>query len=104
MADNRFTRARELAGLSVGQAARILGVPAGDLAAVERAQAPSTVLTSERLADTYGCSTAWLTGVVPRLDYAAIDRIPGGRDMYFRDREAVAELLAMRPRPPRKLP
>jgi transcriptional regulator with XRE-family HTH domain len=98
VADNRYARARELAGLSVGQAARVLGVSTAELAAVEQAQVPIFVLTNERLSEIYGCSVAWLTGVAPRVDYAALDRIPGGRDLDFHDRDMLAELLATLPR------
>ena len=89
----RFARARELAGLSVGQAARLLGVSAADLAAVEQRGEPRGEITLARLVDLYGCSVAWITGEVPQFDYAAADRA-GGRELYFRDREAIAELLA----------
>ena len=98
MAEDRRIRARELAGLSVGQAARVLGVPLAELRAVESGQASSPALTNERLADVYGCSIAWLAGSVPQHDFAAINRILDGREMYFRDREAIAELLAALPR------
>lgn len=104
MASNRYVRARELAGLSAPQAARLFGVSVAELAAVERAQAPSVDLTNGRIAERYGCSVAWLTGDVPHFDYAAIDRIPGGREMYFRDRDMVAELLASLPRSSRRYP
>lgn len=90
---NRYARAREQAGLSIGQAARILGSTVGAVKLVERTQAPYLALTNDRLADVYGCSVEWLTGQVPYLDVAAIDRIPGGRDLPYRDREALAELL-----------
>lgn len=98
MAEDRRARARELAGLSVGQAARILGVKPAELRAVELGQVTSSALTSERLADVYGCSVAWLTGAVPRHDFSAINSILGGRELYSRDREAIAELLASLPR------
>lgn len=90
---NRYARARELAGLSLGQAARILGSTRDDLAIVERDQRPIGALTNDRLADVYGCSIEWITGQVPHVDLAAIDHIPGGRDLPYRDREALAELL-----------
>lgn len=95
---NRYTRSRESAGLSIGQAARILGSTVVALRLVERTRAPYHTLTNARLADVYGCSVEWLTGQVPYLDVAAIDRIPGGRDLPYRDREALAELLGSLPR------
>jgi transcriptional regulator with XRE-family HTH domain len=95
---NRYIRAREQAGLSTGQAARLLGVAVIELTLVENAQQSVHSITSERMADLYGCAVEWLTGQVPYLDYAAVDRIPGARDLPFRDRDWLAELLAARPR------
>jgi len=98
MADNRYVRARSLAGLSPGQAARLLDVPVADLQALEHAQQPRGGLTVQRLAEIYGCSVEWLTSQVPRLDYGALNRIPGSEDLAFCDRDAIAEILAARPR------
>ena len=95
---NRYIRARERAGLSSVQAARFFGVTVAELNLVEYTQQPYRSITTARLADIYGCSVEWLTGQVPYLDYAAIDRIPGGRDLPFYDRDALAELLGSLPR------
>ncbi len=101
MAENRSRRARELAGLSLGQAARLLGIARDALIAIEISglifqQIDLGELPHTRLADLYGVSVAWLRGEVPLCDYAALDRIPGGRDLPFADRDAIAELLAAR--------
>jgi len=95
---NRYIRARKRAGLSAAQAARHLDALVDDLKIVERAQQPSSTITNARLADIYGCSVEWLTGQAPYRDYAAVNRIPGGRDLPFGDRDALAELLASLPR------
>jgi transcriptional regulator with XRE-family HTH domain len=94
---NRYIRSRESAGLSTAQAARLVGVPVADLKLVEEAQQPSAAITLKRLADLYGCSIEWLTGQAPYRDLAAVDRIPGGRDLPFCDRDALAELFASLP-------
>jgi len=95
---NRYIRARERAGLSAAQAARHLGALVDDLKIVERSQQPSSTITNAQLADIYGCSVEWLTGQAPYRDYTAVNRIPGGRDLPFCDRDALAELLASLPR------
>ena len=93
MANNRYSLARKRAGLSTGQAARLLGVAVAELLAVDLAE-PSYTIAVERLADLYGVSVEWLTGECDLRDYAAIDRIPGGRELWFRDRDMLAELFA----------
>jgi hypothetical protein len=95
--NNRYRLSRERAGLSTGQAARLLGVTADELRAAERAE-PSCTITTERLADLYGVAVEWLTGACALRDYAAIDRIPGGRELLFCDRNMLAELFASLPR------
>lgn len=96
-AKNRCRRARKNVGLSLCQAARLLGVTVADLTAAEFA-GPWHNCSADRLADFYGVTVEWLTGEVPLRDYAAVDRIPGGRELPFCDRDAVAELLAALPR------
>jgi len=95
-AKNRCRRARENAGLSLSQAAGLLGVTVAELTAAEVA-GPWHNCHAARLADFYGVSVEWLTGEVDLRDYAAVDRIPGGRELPFRDRDVVAELLASLP-------
>lgn len=102
-ATNRARRAREGAGLSVGQAAKLLGIDRDALQVVEEEDsafwsAPATL--RRKMADVYGVSEAWLGGQGDLRDYAALDRIPGGRDLTFHDRDILAEVLASRPRRP----
>jgi transcriptional regulator with XRE-family HTH domain len=96
--ENRYIRARERSGLSSGQVARRFGVTVAELRAVELLRVPYRTITTEKLAEIYGCSVEWLTGEAPYRDYAAIDRIPGGRELPFGDRDMLAELLASLPR------
>lgn len=98
MADNRYIRARVLAGLSSSQAARILGVHVEDLRTIERSRQPHKGLTAQRLAEVYGCSVEWLAGQVPQLDYGALEHVPGNLDLAFCDRDALAEFLALQPK------
>lgn len=59
---SRLTRAREMAGLSLAQANRLLGWKGTDtLADMEAGDVPGDA-TAARLADLYGVSLAWLRG------------------------------------------
>jgi transcriptional regulator with XRE-family HTH domain len=98
---NRSRRARESAGLSVGQAAKLLGVDRDAILRVEDLDAAfwSAQATVRRnMADVYGVSEEWLSGKGDLRDYAALNCIPGGRDLPFQDRDILAEVLASRPR------
>lgn len=95
---NRCQRARESAGLSVGQAARRLGVPVDQVKSVEESDAAFAVADHARLADLYGVNLDWLAGRSDQCDYVALKRIDGADELYFADREQLAELLASLPR------
>lgn len=97
---NRAARARALAGLSVGQAARRIGCAHAVLAAVEASDAAFAACDHAALAALYGVSPAWLAGEVEQHDYAAVRRMPGGSDLAFADRDAIAELIAAQQRRP----
>jgi len=62
--NHRLKLARERAGLSLGQAARILGLHREELQAIEAGAAPGEPLMS-RLAGTYRVNIPWLCGEVP---------------------------------------
>ena len=96
---NRCRRAREGAGLSVGQAARLLGVPVDQVVCVEESDAAYAAADTARLADLYGVNLDWLSGRTGLCDYGALKRIDGADELYFADREQIAELLASLPRP-----
>jgi hypothetical protein len=63
----RLAEAREAAGLSTGQAARLLGRGHAGLMDDERAEALPAVRLA-RYADLYGCSEAWLEGATAPVD------------------------------------
>jgi len=95
---NRCRRARESAGLSVGQAARLLGVPTDQVRGVEESDAAYAEADPARLADLYGVSVDWLSGRGALRDYAALKAIAGADELPFADRDTIAELLASRRR------
>ena len=95
---NRSRRARESAGLSVGQAARRLGVPTDQLRHVEESDAAFADADQPQLADLYNVNLEWLSGTVELRDYARFDKWPDALDLPFRDRDMIAELYASLPR------
>ena len=94
---NRCQRARESAGLSVGQAARLLGVPIDQVSSAEEGDEAFEALGPPRLADLYGVSIDWLSGRSALRDYDAVKRLDGEDKLLFADRDQLAELLASRP-------
>lgn len=75
MAEHRYQLARERAGLSIGNAARILNLPAVSLRALEHAASTAPDDLIRAMADHYGVNVAWLTGAIPRYDYEAAHRL-----------------------------
>lgn len=95
MTANRYCRAREIAGLSPAQAARMLGWAQGPLHAIEiGAGAPPTEDEQRRMSEVYGCSIEWLRGdsIEPPADLVKALRDKGVSD---HDRDAVLEFAAM---------
>lgn len=95
---NRARRARVTAGLSIGQAVSLLGIDRDSLLRIEE---PNAVLGEEdcrKLADVYGVNEEWLCGQIELRDYDALDRIAGGRELPFHDRDILAEFMASMPR------
>lgn len=97
-ATNRARRARKCAGLSIGQAAKLLGVDRDALSRAEELDSAFWDANRRKMADVYGVSEEWLSGQVDLRDYAALNRIPGGRELPFHDRDILAEFLAALPR------
>lgn len=95
--ENRCRVARENAGLSVGQAAKLLAVDRDEILRVEVADDPDLELV-QRLADLYRVRVEWLTGEVERRDYARIKRIKGADRLSFKDLDTLAEFAASMPR------
>ena len=59
---SRLTRAREMAGLSLGQASKLLDWPRWMLERYESGKDDIPDVCLRRLADLYGVSLAWLRG------------------------------------------
>ncbi len=102
MNENRCRLARERAGLSVGQAAKLLGMERDELLQIED---PATSnFPAEQLADVYGVNVEWLEGRIPQYDYLTVDRIRGSEILTGHDRDTIAEFAAsMSRKPNRKL-
>ena len=95
---NRSRRARESAGLSLGQAARILGIDVDQLRRVEEHDVAYADADPARLADLYGVNSDWLSGRSELRDYAPLRELRGADELPFRDRDMLAELYASLPR------
>lgn len=95
---NRCRRARERAGLSLGQAAVMLGVNVSSLAEIERADNCGTSELYDLMADTYGVNKPWLLGEVPQYDDEYVKSVPGWEQLTAHDFETVAEFAASLPR------
>lgn len=96
---HRATLARENAGLSAGQAAKLLSVERGELVRLEACE-PLPAWYAAKLADIYGVSIEWLNGTASQHDYVRVDAIPGADKLTAVDRDAIAEVLASKPRRP----
>lgn len=118
MTEHRFKLARERAGLSLGQAAKLLGIERVELEHAEastlntwcgRIGCPGGTLhahdiddkmftTPEQLAEVYGVNVPWLIGAVPQHDYEAMKDARGYDKLTEHDRDVVAEFAASIPR------
>lgn len=118
MTAHRLKLARERAGLSLGQAAKLLGIDRADLECVEastlnqfcgRFACPGGGLhghdiddnawtTAEQLAELYAVNVPWLLGQVPQHDYEAMKDARGYDQLTAHDRDVVAEFAASLPR------
>lgn len=93
----RLRRARELAGLSIGQAAKLLGWSQGPLVLMEKGHGhPPDPGELGRLASLYGVSVEWLRG--DEVQLSDDHRMLVGEIEHDGDRARVAELLASLPR------
>ena len=95
---NRSCRAREGAGLSLGQGAQLLGVTADQLHNVEESDAAYATANPPRIADLYGVNIEWLSGYGELRDYASLEELRGADELPFRERDMLAELYASLPR------
>ena len=95
---NRSRRARESAGLSLGQASRLTGMSMQQLHSIEERDAAYADADPAPLADVYGVNVEWLSGRSDLRDYARLKSLAGSDELPFRDRDMIAELFASMPR------
>ena len=101
---HRAKLARERAGLSVGQACKLLGLTRDVLLCIEDTDSAfdSAFVDADgiraAMADVYGVNPEWLAGDIPQHDYARVDRMEGADKLTFHDRDIIAELVAAMPR------
>ena len=93
---HRYRRARELAGLSLARASRLLELrERASLGAIEHHPMRASGDLEHRMCCLYGCSPAWLSGgdvQLDRYEHEFLHTIE-----YPTDRARVAELLASLP-------
>lgn len=99
---NRARLARERAGLTIGQAATLLGIEKQHLVIVEELDPAQADFDFTKLAELYQCRIEWITGEVEQHDYARLDALPGADRLTPHDRKVIAEFIAMIPRKPAK--
>jgi transcriptional regulator with XRE-family HTH domain len=94
---NRSRLARERAGLTIGQAAKLIGIERGDLIRIEDLDSAFWDASREKLADVYGVNVPWLNGLSEQRDYEALKHVPGAADLPVHDRGTIAEIMAACP-------
>lgn len=95
---NRAQIARKNAGLSVNQAAKLLGVLPLELAQVEEFDSHFADADHVKLAEIYGVNVEWLTGEAERYDYDRVSKMRGADRLKPHDRDIIAEFAASMPR------
>lgn len=114
MGNPRYRRARELAGMSVAQAARAVGVPdlvlislevnMSDPAVVARAGIPPVAspvgvdVLEKAMAAVYACSLSWMRGGEPQIP-ERVTQVLRDHDLPFAARDALLEAIGSLPRP-----
>lgn len=98
MSEHRLSIARDRAGLSLGQAAKLLGMERSELAIVEALPVVVRCAYVEKMADLYGVNVPWLLGETPRHDYEAMKDARGWDSLPQSDKDTVAEFAASLPR------
>lgn len=98
MTEHRFKLARERAGLSLGQAAKLLGIERHALEQIEARPIADREDQAEQLAELYMVNVPWLTGAAPLRDYEAMKSARGYDKLTEHDRDTVAEFAASLPR------
>jgi predicted transcriptional regulator len=95
---NRAKLARRNAGLSIGQAARLLRLTTDDVVSIEETNAAFSMADHAKLADVYGVNIPWLKGEVPQHDYDTMNSVDGFDKVTPNDQAVLAEFAASMPR------
>lgn len=104
MSENRTKRARERAGLSIGQAAKILGWDLTQLGLLENPEVELTDAEANKLADVYGVNVPWLRGETPLRDEKRMMDVNGWDELSRHDQNVISEFAASLPtKPPKTL-
>lgn len=90
----RYKRGRELAGLSLGQASRMLGIDRTRLTDIEALRIVPEVQEVAAMADAYHTSEAWLDGAAVQVP-ESVTKILRDSDVSYGDRDTVLEFAGM---------
>jgi len=94
---NRSQRARKSSGLSLGQAAQLIGVTIDQLHRVEENDAAYADADVARLAEVYGVNVEWLSGRKELRDYEPLKSLRNVDQLTCCERAMLAELYASLP-------
>jgi transcriptional regulator with XRE-family HTH domain len=98
MATNRAKRARERAGLTASQAAKLMNMETSDLLAIEENDSMFANADQAKLADYYGVNIPWLRGEVPLRDDTRLKDVKGWDDLSRHDQNVISEFAAALPK------
>lgn len=96
---NRIAKARTNAGLSIGQAAKLVGVERSVIEEAEKANVNDLAsgLTT-RMAEVYLVDPDWMLGVKPQYDREAMKEAKGFENLSTHDRDIIQEFAASLPK------
>ena len=89
---SRIRRARKLAGLTMGQASRLLSIPIVDLSNLELERSIPTLFQMKQLSDCYGCSLEWINGAETKIPDQT-KQILRAADITADERESLLEII-----------
>lgn len=95
---HRAKLARRNAGLSVGQAAKLLDLTTAEVIKIDETDEAFADADHARLADVYAVNLPWLRGEVEQYDYERMNKVPGFADLESTsDKAILAEFAASIP-------
>jgi transcriptional regulator with XRE-family HTH domain len=90
---SRLKKGRELSGLSVAQASKLLGLRVIDLLEYEVGVATPTPARLKEMANVYGCSRSWLEGTDTPVSDDTKQLLRDDR-ISFSERDTLTEILS----------